>query len=94
MSLDRNGVVETCTCRTCGEFFGITNGEKEFFISRGLDLPTHCEQHRGTNSKSVPLNMLIVLAKGIFKITIILLQFGFWAAGGGKLKIGPFPKMW
>ena len=43
----RNMVAERRTCGVCGESFGITNGEKEFYAKKGFSLPRTCKNCRG-----------------------------------------------
>ena len=43
----RNMVAERRTCGICGESFGITNGEKEFYAKKGFSLPRTCKNCRG-----------------------------------------------
>ena len=45
-----------CKEKTCNKLFNITYGEKEFYESKGLNLPTHCEQHRGKIRAGIPTN--------------------------------------
>ena len=40
-------VAERRTCSICGESFGITNGEKEFYAKTGFSLPRTCKNCRG-----------------------------------------------
>lgn len=43
----RNAVYCTVTCRNCNRSFNITQGEKEYFDSKGHYLPTRCPSCRG-----------------------------------------------
>lgn len=43
----RNSSYGTYRCSNCGRYFTITNGEYEFYTSRGYDLPKRCPSCRG-----------------------------------------------
>jgi len=53
--MGRNDVYTTRACKSCNQLFNITYGEKAFYESKGMNLPTHCEQHRGQVRASIPL---------------------------------------
>lgn len=42
------------TCCDCGKPYDVTNGEYEFFTSKGLNLPTRCKNCRVGNNRPVP----------------------------------------
>lgn len=48
----KNTIVKHCTCSECGDEFSITQGEVEFYSSKGFDLPKKCKNCRG-NKKTV-----------------------------------------
>lgn len=48
----RDEVVETRTCRVCGNQFGITYGEELELQRKGYSLPTRCQECRKNNRKS------------------------------------------
>jgi RNase P subunit RPR2 len=46
LEVERNKVYKTEICKDCGKFFKITNGEKEFYDSKGWVLPIRCKDCR------------------------------------------------
>lgn len=42
----KNSIYCTMTCNCCGKKFNITNGENEFFETKGWDLPKRCQDCR------------------------------------------------
>ncbi|MBQ7703830.1 MAG: zinc-ribbon domain containing protein [Selenomonadaceae bacterium] len=46
---NKNRSAHGAYCTECGEYFTMTNGEVEFYQSRGLDLPKRCPKCRGTS---------------------------------------------
>ena len=45
-------------CKNCGKTFAITFGQKDFFDSKGMNLPTRCENCRKTSKKSNEKNFV------------------------------------
>lgn len=48
----RNTVYVTKTCTSCGKRFKITYGERDYYESKGFDLPKRCEDCRKNRSSS------------------------------------------
>jgi serine/threonine protein kinase/rRNA-processing protein FCF1 len=42
----RNSIYKTITCNCCGKKFNITNGEKNYYVNKGLVLPKRCPECR------------------------------------------------
>ena len=42
------------TCKDCGKEFTLTEGEIEFYKSKGLNLPKRCKECREANKASKP----------------------------------------
>ena len=45
----RSDVFMTRTCQVCGKTFKITNGEHDYLVSKGLDMPKRCKDCRDNN---------------------------------------------
>lgn len=45
----RNEIFMTRTCSVCGKTFTITNGEHDYLVSKGLDMPKRCKDCRDNN---------------------------------------------
>lgn len=45
----RNEVFMTRTCSVCGKTFTITNGDHDYFVSKGWPMPTRCKDCRNSN---------------------------------------------
>lgn len=43
----RNATYRTLQCRECGRTFEFTNGEHEFYVEKGWDIPVKCKNCRG-----------------------------------------------
>ena len=49
-------IAETIVCKECGEEFSITNGEKEWYLKRGLSVPVRCPLCRCRRKREIQKN--------------------------------------
>lgn len=50
----KNSVYKYETCTACHRKFEITNGEHDFFVSKGLDVPKRCKDCRAKGNRPTP----------------------------------------